>query len=51
MYIEYCYLKVSRVEQQIRRRKINTFSDQKATHRHRDKKTVSMCLKKNDYML
>ena len=50
VYIEYCYLKVSSVEQQMRRRKVNTFSDQKAsrqlTDTERDKKTVSMCHKK-----
>ena len=50
VYIEYCYLKVSSVQQQMRRRKVNTFSDQKAsrqlTDTERDKKTVSMCLKK-----
>ena len=29
VYIEYCYLKVSSVEPQLKRRKVNTFSDQK----------------------
>ena len=50
VYVEYCYLKVSSVEPQLKRRKVNTFSDQKAsrqlTDTERDKKTVSMCLKK-----